>query len=120
VQSLAAQSAALSAARWAADRAHSPARQLAPRPAPLSLRKRRHGLADIIGGAAPVITLSERCLVDANGPALLRLLSWPLPIEQSRCRKWQALSSIRPRFWQVAAPWMNCDRTVMLRGAKGG
>jgi hypothetical protein len=56
VQSSAAQSAALSAAHWAADRAHSPARQLAPRPAPLSLRKRKHGLADIIGGAAPVIT----------------------------------------------------------------
>ena len=67
-----------------------------------------------------LLPLSERRLVDANGPALLRLLSWPLRIEQSRCRKWQALSSIRPRFWQVAAPWMNCDRTVMLRGAKGG
>jgi hypothetical protein len=29
---------------------------LAPQPALSSLRKRKHGLADIIGGAAPVIT----------------------------------------------------------------
>ena len=56
VRSWVAQSAALSAARWAADRARSLAQQLALRPAPLSPRKRKRGLADIIGGAAPVIT----------------------------------------------------------------
>jgi hypothetical protein len=56
VQSLAAPSAALSAARWAAGRARLLAQQLAPRPALSSLRKRKQGLADIIGGAAAVIT----------------------------------------------------------------
>ena len=47
-----------------------------------------------------LLPLSERCLVAANGPALLRLLS------RKPCRKRQPLSSIPPRFWQVAVPWM--------------
>jgi hypothetical protein len=46
----------LSAARWAADQARSPAQQSVPRPALSSPQKRRRGLADIIGGAVPAIT----------------------------------------------------------------
>jgi hypothetical protein len=52
---LAARSAALSAAHWAAGRAPSLALQLAPRLAPSSLRKHKRGRADIIGGAAVAI-----------------------------------------------------------------
>jgi len=53
---VAAQSAALWAARWGAGPGRSLAQQLAPRPVLSLLRKRSLGLADIIGGVAAAIT----------------------------------------------------------------
>ena len=98
-----ARSAALSAVRWAADRARSPAQQLAPRPVLSSLQKRKHGLVDIIGGAAPVITAIRTVPGRRQWVRVIAATELDRPCGSSKaCGKRQLFSSNWPRLWQSA------------------
>jgi len=111
---LAARSGALSAERWAAGRAHWLAQQLAPRPVLSSLQKRKHGLADIIGGAAPAITAIRTVPGRRQWARVIVATELIGFADSAKSLPQVAAAFINPaRFSQVALPWMNCDRTVM-------